>query len=73
VTNVLLEQDGKTMLTNTALFPSQEVRDMLIQSGMTNDAAETYDKLAELLASTIAREDSPATRGGVPVSTGDEQ
>jgi hypothetical protein len=29
----------------------QEVRDMLIKSGMTSGAAETYDKLAECLAS----------------------
>jgi len=51
VTTVLVEQGGKTTLTNTSLFPSQEVRDTLIKSGMTSGAAETYDKLAEYLAS----------------------
>ena len=50
-TAVLVEQEGRTTLTNTLLFPSQEVRDALIKSGMTSGAAETYDKLAECLAS----------------------
>ena len=51
VTAVLVEQGGTTTLTSTLLFPSQEVRDTLVNSGMTNGAAETYDKLAEYLAS----------------------
>jgi len=51
VTTVLVEQGGRTTLTSTLLFPSQEVRDTLIKSGMTSGAAETYDKLAEHLAS----------------------
>jgi uncharacterized protein YndB with AHSA1/START domain len=51
VTTVLAEQGGKTMLTSTLLFPSQEVRDTLLKSGMTSGAAESYDKLAECLAS----------------------
>jgi uncharacterized protein YndB with AHSA1/START domain len=51
VTTILVEQAGTTTLTVTSLFPSQEVRDMLIKSGMTSGAAETYDKLEEYLAS----------------------
>lgn len=51
VTTVFAERDGRTTLTVTTLFPSQEVRDALINSGMASGAAETYDKLAELLAS----------------------
>jgi uncharacterized protein YndB with AHSA1/START domain len=50
VTSVLTEQDGKTTLTVTVLSPSREVRDAVIQSGMEHGAAESYDKLAELLA-----------------------
>ena len=50
VTTVLVEQDGKTTLTATVLSPSREVRDAMIQSGMEHGAAESYDKLAELLA-----------------------
>jgi uncharacterized protein YndB with AHSA1/START domain len=52
VTAVLVEEFGKTMLTVTVLYPSKEVRDLVIQSGMEHGAAESYDKLAELLATT---------------------
>jgi uncharacterized protein YndB with AHSA1/START domain len=51
VTAVLAERDGGTTLTSTILFPTQEVRDALIKSGMTSGAAEAYDKLADVLAS----------------------
>src|SRR5258705_1170956 len=51
VTVVLVEHGGTTTLTNTLRFPTKEVRDMLIKSGMTNGAAEMYDNLAECLAS----------------------
>jgi uncharacterized protein YndB with AHSA1/START domain len=51
---VLVEQGGKTTLTATVLYFSQEVRDAVIKSGMEHGAAESYDKLAELLASTLA-------------------
>ena len=51
VTSVWIEENGKTMLTATVLAPSKEARDAVIQSGMEHGAAETYDRLAELLAS----------------------
>jgi uncharacterized protein YndB with AHSA1/START domain len=51
ITTALVEQGGKTTLTSTMLFPSQEVRNTLLESGMTTGAEETYDKLAEYLAS----------------------
>lgn len=54
VTAVFVEQGGKTTLTATVLYPSQEVRDIVIKSGMEHGAAESYDKLAELLASPEA-------------------
>jgi uncharacterized protein YndB with AHSA1/START domain len=50
VTGVLVEHAGKTTLTGTVLYQSQEIRDAVIKSGMEHGAAETYDKLAELLA-----------------------
>src|SRR6202171_1194292 len=50
VTAVFVEQGGKTTLTATVLYPSKEVRDAVIKSGMEHGAAESYDKLAELLA-----------------------
>ena len=52
VTAVFVEQGGKTTLTATVLYSSKEVRDAVILSGMEHGAAESYDKLAELLAST---------------------
>jgi len=55
VTAVFVEQGGKTTLV---LYPSQEVRDAVIKSGMENGAAETYDRLAELLPSLLAQESS---------------
>jgi uncharacterized protein YndB with AHSA1/START domain len=58
VTTVLVERDGKTTLTATVLAESKEIRDAVLQSGMEDGAAETYDRLAELLASIA----------GVPVS-----
>jgi uncharacterized protein YndB with AHSA1/START domain len=52
VTAVWVEEHGKTTMTATVLYPSQEVRDAVINSGMEHGAAESYDKLAEMLAST---------------------
>jgi uncharacterized protein YndB with AHSA1/START domain len=54
VTAVFVEQGGKTTLIATVLYSSKEVRDAVIQSGMEHGAAESYDKLAELLASAEA-------------------
>ncbi len=50
VTAILDEHAGKTTLTVTVQYPSREVRDIVLQSGMEHGAAESYDKLAELLA-----------------------
>jgi uncharacterized protein YndB with AHSA1/START domain len=56
VTTVLTEaaQGGKTTLTATVLFPSQEVRDAVLKSGMERGAVEAYNKLAAMLASMQA-------------------
>jgi len=54
VTAVLTEQDGRTTLTITVLYPSKEARDATIASGMERGVAASYDRLAELLASTPA-------------------
>lgn len=50
VTTIFAEKDGKTTMTATVLYPSKEIRDAVVQSGMEHGAAESYDKLAELLA-----------------------
>ena len=54
VTGVLVERDGKTTLTGTVLYESKEIRDAVVSMGMEHGAAESYDKLAELLPA-IAR------------------
>ena len=54
VTTVFAEKDGKTTMIATVLYPSKEVRDAVIQSGMEHGAAETYDRLAEMLESIPA-------------------
>jgi uncharacterized protein YndB with AHSA1/START domain len=59
VTAVFQEQGGKTKLTATILYPSKEVRDIVLQSGMARGAGESYDKLAEVLADDKA-ESAPA-------------
>jgi uncharacterized protein YndB with AHSA1/START domain len=50
-TMVLHERDGRTMLTSTVVHQSTEARDAHLQSGMEQGASETFDRLAELLAS----------------------
>lgn len=53
VTVVLTEHEGRTTLTGTVEYESQEVRDAVVASGMEHGAAETYDRLANLLPSLI--------------------
>jgi len=54
-TTVLIEQGGKTTLTTTVLYASKKIRDAVLKSPMEHGLAASYDKLAELLASTPAR------------------
>ncbi len=49
VTSVLTEENGKTRLTVTASYPSLEVRDMVIGTGMAKGAAISYDRLEDLV------------------------
>jgi uncharacterized protein YndB with AHSA1/START domain len=49
VTSVLTEENGKTRLTATCVYPSLEVRDMVLKSGMTRGAGISYDRLEELV------------------------
>ena len=48
VTSTLAEEDGKTRLTVNCLYPSRDVRDMVIKSGMEKGAAMSYDRLEEV-------------------------
>jgi uncharacterized protein YndB with AHSA1/START domain len=49
VTSVLIEENGKTRLTVTALYPSVEVRDSVLTTGMTRGAGISYDRLEDLV------------------------
>jgi uncharacterized protein YndB with AHSA1/START domain len=44
------ERDGGTLVSTVSVFDSTEDRDGMFDSGMETGMAETYDRLAELLA-----------------------
>jgi uncharacterized protein YndB with AHSA1/START domain len=48
-TLLLTEEDGKTTLTNTMLYPSKETRDAALETGMKDGATVSLDRLAEYL------------------------
>ncbi len=50
-TVLLVEQGGRTTLTLSVLYQSQEVRDAIVQSPMAVGVGESFDNLAEVLAS----------------------
>jgi uncharacterized protein YndB with AHSA1/START domain len=49
VTTVLTEENGKTRLTITAAYPSREVRDTVVNTGMAEGAAISYDRLEDVV------------------------
>ena len=51
----LVEENGRTTLTNLVRSPSRDVRDAVLKSGMEHGAAETYDRLAALLLDETIR------------------
>ncbi len=51
-TLVLVEQGGRTTLTQTMRYESRAARDAVIKSGMEKGVAASYDRLAEVLAAT---------------------
>jgi uncharacterized protein YndB with AHSA1/START domain len=51
ITHELVERDGRTTLTTTVLYESRAARDGVLASPMEGGMAESYDKLAALLAS----------------------
>lgn len=52
-TMVLTENDAKTLVTITVVYPSKEARDGAIASGMERGMAAGYDRLEELLAAGL--------------------
>lgn len=57
-TTVLAERGGGTTLTNTIRFPTREIRDAVLASGMERGVAEGFERLARLLV----RPTAPARR-----------
>ncbi len=47
--HTLDERNGRTLLTTTSRFASKEDRDGMLATGMEGGAAETYNRLDELL------------------------
>lgn len=43
------ETDGHTTLTSTMLFPSRDMRDQALQSGMTDGTAVSYDRMESIM------------------------
>jgi len=54
-TLIFEERDGKTTMTATVLYKSREDRDAVIQAPMEQGAAESFDRLAELLETLTAK------------------
>lgn len=48
-TLVLYEEDGKTRVTQTLVYPSKEARDAALQTGMKEGASMSFDRLAQYL------------------------
>ena len=55
VTQILTEEGGKTRLTVTARYPTRQVRDFVLGTGMERGAAISYDRLEEVAASLVTR------------------
>lgn len=48
-TLTLVERNGRTHLTYSLVFPTPEIRDQALQSGMTDGMAAGYDRLEKVL------------------------
>ena len=48
VTAMLTDENGKTRLNATSKYPSKQVRDMVLSTGMEKGAATSYDRLDEV-------------------------
>ncbi len=50
-TLILSEEDAKTTITLTILYPSKEARDAALKTGMKEGMSQSFDRLAEYTAS----------------------
>lgn len=49
-TATFTEEAGRTLVTVNTVYPTKEIRDIVLGSGMEGGAAESYDRLEELLS-----------------------
>ncbi|CAN5436299.1 hypothetical protein BH24GEM3_BH24GEM3_04830 [soil metagenome] len=49
-TLILTEENGRTTLVQTILYPSKEARDAVLQTGMKQGVSLSFDRLADYLA-----------------------
>lgn len=49
VTTTFVKKGGRTTMTVVLRFPTQEIRDFVLATGMADGAGESYDNLATLL------------------------
>ncbi len=54
-TTTFVERGGKTTATTTVRYASREVRDAVLKTPMLTGVAESYDKMAEVLASRVGQ------------------
>lgn len=54
-TTTFVERGGKTTATTTVLYASRAVRDSVLKTPMLTGVAESYDKMAEVLASRVSQ------------------
>ena len=50
VTTTLVEHAGRTTLTTRQTYPSQQIRDAVLRSGMERGVGEAFGQMSELLA-----------------------
>ena len=50
VTTEFTDEGGQTRMTATVRYPSKDVRDMVLASGMSHGAGISYDRLEDLVA-----------------------
>lgn len=50
VTSTLVEKSGKTTMTQRCVYPSREVRDMVVSTGMEDGMRESLRQLADVVA-----------------------
>lgn len=55
-TLTLTDEAGKTTITQTVLYPSQEARDAALETGMKDGAAQSFDRLADYLQTITNKE-----------------